>query len=231
LRSFGEQSPLFSKGFLKENAKLISQTLATPNLIEKCSSTLSLFGEAIETCRAAASISPPTKWCSPSAIVRCDTFQMPHDRGVYVEAKPFSIGFRIGHPQSLIDTARFGACAGNPILGATDYKLVHHASNGRDVCSFCMCPGGPVVAATSEPNRVVTIGMSQYSRAERNANAGIAVGITPEDYPVTLSRRINPESRRRIFPRASPITPSPRSAKRFRHSAARYAASTWRTPC
>jgi uncharacterized FAD-dependent dehydrogenase len=112
-----------------------------------------------------------------------DTFQMLHDRGVYVEAKPFSIGFRIEHPQSLIDTARFGACAGNPILGAADYKLVHHASNGRDVYSFCMCPGGTVVAATSEPNRVVTNGMSQYSRAERNANAGIVVGITPEDYP------------------------------------------------
>jgi uncharacterized FAD-dependent dehydrogenase len=112
-----------------------------------------------------------------------DTFQMLHDRGVYVEAKPFSIGFRIEHPQSLIDTARFGACAGNPILGAADYKLVYHASNGRDVYSFCMCPGGTVVAATSEPNRVVTNGMSQYSRAERNANAGILVGITPEDYP------------------------------------------------
>ena len=113
-----------------------------------------------------------------------DTFQMLHDRGVYVEAKPFSLGFRIEHPQSLIDVARFGGAAGNPILGAADYKLVHHASNGRDVYSFCMCPGGTVVAATSEENRVVTNGMSQYSRAERNANAGIVVGITPEkDYP------------------------------------------------
>jgi len=113
-----------------------------------------------------------------------DTFQMIHDRGVYVEAKPFSIGFRIEHPQSLIDVARFGPNAGHPILGAADYKLVHHASNGRDVYSFCMCPGGTVVAATSEENRVVTNGMSQYSRAERNANAGIVVGITPElDYP------------------------------------------------
>ncbi len=113
-----------------------------------------------------------------------DTFQMLHDRGVYVEAKPFSIGFRIEHPQSLIDVARFGPSAGNPILGAADYKLVHHAKNGRDVYSFCMCPGGTVVAATSEENRVVTNGMSQYSRAERNANAGIVVGITPEvDYP------------------------------------------------
>lgn len=113
-----------------------------------------------------------------------DTFQVLHDRGVYVEAKPFSIGFRIEHPQSLIDVARFGPSAGNPILGAADYKLVHHAANGRSVYSFCMCPGGQVVAATSEENRVVTNGMSQYSRAERNANSGIVVGITPEqDYP------------------------------------------------
>jgi uncharacterized FAD-dependent dehydrogenase len=113
-----------------------------------------------------------------------DTFQMLHDRGVYVEPKPFSLGFRIEHPQSLIDVARFGKSAGNPILGAADYKLVHHAKNGRDVYSFCMCPGGTVVAATSEVGRVVTNGMSQYSRAERNANAGIVVGITPEkDYP------------------------------------------------
>jgi uncharacterized protein len=112
-----------------------------------------------------------------------DTFQMLHDRGVYVEAKPFSIGFRIEHPQSLIDKCRFGPNAGNPILGAADYKLVHHCSNGRSVYSFCMCPGGTVVAATSEPGRVVTNGMSQYSRNERNANSGIVVGITPADYP------------------------------------------------
>jgi uncharacterized FAD-dependent dehydrogenase len=113
-----------------------------------------------------------------------DTFQMIHNRGVYVEAKPFSIGFRIEHPQSLIDAARFGNAAGHPILGAADYKLVHHAKNGRDVYSFCMCPGGTVVAAASEEGRVVTNGMSQYSRAERNANAGIVVGITPDkDYP------------------------------------------------
>jgi uncharacterized FAD-dependent dehydrogenase len=112
-----------------------------------------------------------------------DTFQVLHDRGVYVEAKPFSVGFRVEHPQSLIDTARFGPAAGNPLLGAADYKLVHHAANGRDVYSFCMCPGGTVVAATSEEGRVVTNGMSQYSRAERNANAGIVVGITPQDYP------------------------------------------------
>ena len=111
-----------------------------------------------------------------------DTFAMLHARGVFMEAKPFSIGFRIEHPQGLIDRARFGPNAGNPILGAADYKLVHHASNGRSVYSFCMCPGGTVVAATSEIGRVVTNGMSQYSRNERNANAGIVVGITPQDY-------------------------------------------------
>jgi uncharacterized protein len=112
-----------------------------------------------------------------------DTFQMLHDRGVYIEAKPFSLGFRIEHPQGLIDRSRFGKFAGHKELGAADYKVVHHCSNGRSVYSFCMCPGGTVVAATSEPGRVVTNGMSQYSRAERNANAGIVVGITPEDYP------------------------------------------------
>jgi uncharacterized protein len=111
-----------------------------------------------------------------------DTFEMLHRRGVAMEAKPFSVGFRIEHPQSLIDRARFGPNAGNPILGAADYKLVHHAKNGRSVYSFCMCPGGTVVAATSEAERVVTNGMSQYSRNERNANAGIVVGISPQDY-------------------------------------------------
>ncbi|MFP5409598.1 MAG: NAD(P)/FAD-dependent oxidoreductase [Gammaproteobacteria bacterium] len=112
-----------------------------------------------------------------------DTFEMLHARGVHLEAKPFSIGFRIEHPQSIIDRARLGPNAGNPLLGAADYKLVHHAKNGRAVYSFCMCPGGTVVAATSEPGRVVTNGMSQYSRNERNANAGIVVGITPADFP------------------------------------------------
>jgi uncharacterized FAD-dependent dehydrogenase len=112
-----------------------------------------------------------------------DTFQMLHDRGVYVEAKPFSIGLRIEHPQSIIDRCRFGPNAGHPLLGAADYKLVHHAGNGRSVYSFCMCPGGTVVAATSEPGRVVTNGMSQYSRNERNANSAIVVGVTPADYP------------------------------------------------
>lgn len=128
-----------------------------------------------------------------------DTFRMLHGRGVFMEAKPFSVGFRIEHPQSLIDRARLGKYAGHPKLGAADYKLVHHARNGRSVYSFCMCPGGTVVAATSEPNRVVTNGMSQYSRNERNANSGIVVGITPEvDYPggplagIELQERLSP---------------------------------------
>lgn len=112
-----------------------------------------------------------------------DTFKMLFDKKVYIEAKPFSIGFRIEHPQSAIDEARFGKNAGNEILGAADYKLVHHCDNGRSVYSFCMCPGGTVVAATSEEGRVVTNGMSQYSRNERNANSAIVVGISPEDYP------------------------------------------------
>jgi hypothetical protein len=118
-----------------------------------------------------------------------DSFEMLHARGVFIEAKPFSIGFRVEHPQGVIDRARWGKHTGHPLLGAADYKLVHHATNGagkgRAVYSFCMCPGGTVVAATSEPGRVVTNGMSQYSRNERNANAGIVVGITPEDFPTT----------------------------------------------
>jgi len=112
-----------------------------------------------------------------------DTFAMLWDRGVFMEAKPFSVGVRIEHPQSVIDRARWGRHAGHALLGAADYKLVHHAANGRAVYSFCMCPGGTVVAATSEPGRVVTNGMSQYSRNERNANAGMVVNVDPPDYP------------------------------------------------
>ncbi|HQT59593.1 MAG TPA: NAD(P)/FAD-dependent oxidoreductase [Acidiphilium sp.] len=125
-----------------------------------------------------------------------DTFAMLRDRGVHLDKKPFAIGFRIEHPQSVIDRARYGDHAGHKLLGAADYKLVHHAKNGRSAYSFCMCPGGTVVAATSEPGRVVTNGMSQYSRNERNANAGIVVGISPEDFPgdvlagVELQRRL-----------------------------------------
>jgi uncharacterized FAD-dependent dehydrogenase len=113
-----------------------------------------------------------------------DTFAMLHEKGVAMESKPFSIGVRIEHPQSLIDQARFGRFAGHPLLGAADYKLVYKAKNGRTAYSFCMCPGGQVVAATSEPGRVVTNGMSQYSRAERNANSGMVVEVFPErDFP------------------------------------------------
>ncbi|TVP63513.1 MAG: NAD(P)/FAD-dependent oxidoreductase [Leptolyngbya sp. LCM1.Bin17] len=129
-----------------------------------------------------------------------DTFQMLCDRGVYIEPKPFSIGFRIEHPQRMIDRCRFGDYAGHKRLGAADYKLVHHCKNGRSVYSFCMCPGGLVVAAASEPGRVVTNGMSQYSRNERNANSGIVVGITPDDYPghplagIALQRRLEAQA-------------------------------------
>jgi uncharacterized FAD-dependent dehydrogenase len=130
-------------------------------------------GERIETDHAVLALGHSAR----------DTFEALHARGVFMEPKPFSLGFRIEHPQSMIDRHRFGRFAGNPILGAADYKLVHHAGNGRSVYSFCMCPGGTVVAAASEPGRVVTNGMSQYSRNERNANAGIVVGITPADYP------------------------------------------------
>lgn len=112
-----------------------------------------------------------------------DTFQMLHKREVQIEAKPFSIGLRIEHPQTMIDKCRFGENAGNPILGAADYKLVHHSSNGRSVYSFCMCPGGTVLAAASEPGTVVTNGMSQYSRNASNANSAIVVEVFPDDYP------------------------------------------------
>ena len=112
-----------------------------------------------------------------------DTFEMLHHAGVYIEPKPFSIGFRVEHPQAVIDKCRLGSQVGHPMLGAADYSLVHHCANGRSVYSFCMCPGGQVVAATSEVGRVVTNGMSQYERSGKNANSGIVVGITPEDYP------------------------------------------------
>jgi len=131
-------------------------------------------GEVIETTHVVLAIGHSAR----------DTFEMLHARGVHIEPKPFSVGVRIEHPQSWIDRARFGACAKHPDLGAAAYTLSHHCSNGRTVYSFCMCPGGRVVAATSEPGRVVTNGMSQYSRAEFNANSGLVVGIDPErDYP------------------------------------------------
>ncbi len=129
-------------------------------------------GEHIETNHIALAIGHSAR----------DTFKMIFDEGVYIKAKPFSVGFRIEHEQSVIDEARFGDNAGNEILGAADYKLVHHCSNGRSVYSFCMCPGGTVVAAASEEGRLVTNGMSQYSRHERNANSAIVVGIEPSDF-------------------------------------------------
>lgn len=129
-------------------------------------------GEVLETKHIALAIGHSAR----------DTFTMLHEKGVFIKAKPFSVGFRIEHEQSVIDDARFGENAGNPILGAADYKLVHHCKNGRSVYSFCMCPGGTVVAAASEAGRLVTNGMSQYSRHERNANSAIVVGISPEDY-------------------------------------------------
>ena len=110
-----------------------------------------------------------------------DTFAMLERQGVAMTAKPFAVGFRIEHPQRLIDQARWGENAGHPQLGAAEYKLVHHAANGRCVYSFCMCPGGLVVGATSEPGRVVTNGMSQHSRNERNANSGLVVPVEQED--------------------------------------------------
>jgi uncharacterized FAD-dependent dehydrogenase len=110
-----------------------------------------------------------------------DTFAMLPAAGVTLETKPFSIGLRIEHPQALIDQARWGPFAGHPRLGSAEYKLVHHCENGRTAYSFCMCPGGLVVAATSEAGRVVTNGMSQHSRNERNANSAIVVGLEPAD--------------------------------------------------
>ncbi len=149
--------------------------------------------------------SAPTRssWRSATAPAtpsgRCSTRASPSSR------KPFSIGFRIEHPQALIDRCRFGAQAGHPVLGAADYKLVHHCANGRTVYSFCMCPGGTVVAAASEPGRVVTNGMSQYDRSERNANAGIVVGITPADYP---GRTRSPASSSSATGRSAPSRPA-----------------------
>jgi uncharacterized FAD-dependent dehydrogenase len=145
-----------------------------------------------------------------------DTFEMLVGRGVHAVPKPFSIGFRIEHPQSLIDAARFGESAGNAILGAADYKLVHHARNGRSIYSFCMCPGGTVVAATSELGRVVTNGMSQYSRRERNANAGIVCAISPADYPAR-------------FP--GDVLAGVALQRRWEEAAFRAGGETYRAPC
>lgn len=112
-----------------------------------------------------------------------ETFTMLHSLGVHMEAKPISIGVRVEHPQDLIDRTQYGKWAGHKLLGAAPYKFVHHAKrSGRAAYSFCMCPGGLVVAAASEPGGVVTNGMSSYARAEANANAGFMVDVQPEDY-------------------------------------------------
>jgi uncharacterized protein len=156
-----------------------------------------------------------------------DTFRMLHQRGVYIEPKPFSVGFRIEHPQSLIDQCRFGDYAGNATLGAADYKLVHHAGNGRSAYSFCMCPGGTVVAATSEVGRVVTNGMSQYSRNERNANAAIVVGIEPKDFgedvkaqPAGRHGFSTPLGRTRVYRRRRRLSGAGAEGRRFPRRAA-----------
>ena len=145
--------------------------------------------------RDGETIAAPAVVLAPGHSAR-DLFALLATRGVAMAAKPFSLGVRIEHPQGLIDRARFGAAERPAVLGAAEYRLVAHDAAGRDVYSFCMCPGGTVVAAASEPGRVVTNGMSQYSRAERNANAALVVAMTPErDYPgdplagIALQRR------------------------------------------
>ncbi len=159
--SKNETESTYNEESLKQEKQVTGLTLAN--------------GEYIETNHIALAVGHSAR----------DTFEMLFEQGVYIKAKPFSVGFRIEHEQSVIDEARFGKNAGNPILGAADYKLVHHCKNGRSVYSFCMCPGGTVVAAASEAGRLVTNGMSQYSRHERNANSAIVVGIEPEDFGVT----------------------------------------------
>jgi uncharacterized protein len=159
------------------------QQRVTDVLLEPLDGGLQLCGLTVLDGQTAESYELPTR----RAVMALghsarDTFAMLFERGVEMHAKPFSIGFRIEHPQPMIDEARWGRHAGAPALGAAEYKLVHHASNGRTVYSFCMCPGGTVVAATSEPGCVVTNGMSQHARNQRNANAGIVVGIEPEDF-------------------------------------------------
>ena len=167
--------------------KGISPSNASPEK-EDCSQNLIISALQVQDIATGAVHTLPTR----AAVLALghsarDTFAMLWDRGVFMEAKPFSVGVRIEHPQSVIDRARWGRHAGHPLLGAADYKLVHHAANGRAVYSFCMCPGGTVVAATSEPGRVVTNGMSQYSRNERNANAGMVVNVDPPDYPTDVA--------------------------------------------
>lgn len=110
------------------------------------------------------------------------TFEALHAQGVSMEAKALSIGVRVEHPQSVIDKTQYGKWAGDARLGTAPYKFAHHGRDGRTAYSFCMCPGGLVVAAASEPGGLVTNGMSSYARAESNANAGFMVDVQPADY-------------------------------------------------
>ena len=111
-----------------------------------------------------------------------DTFEMLYRRGVYMTQKPFSVGARIEHKQTMINAAQYGAAAQSPYLGAADYKLAVHLPSGRSAYTFCMCPGGTVVAAASEPGRVVTNGMSEFARDKENANAALLVGVGEADF-------------------------------------------------
>lgn len=112
-----------------------------------------------------------------------DTYEVLHRRGVAMSPKAFSIGVRIEHPQTVIDRAQYGNYAGHTALGAADYKLAYHSHSGRSAYTFCMCPGGYVVAAASEAGGVVTNGMSEFSRNSENANSALLVGVTPDDFP------------------------------------------------
>jgi len=111
-----------------------------------------------------------------------DTFEMLHHNGIAMESKPFSVGVRIEHPQPLIDRAQYGDFAGLPAMGAADYKLSARTRDGRGVYTFCMCPGGHVVAAASEPDSIVTNGMSYFARDAANANSAVLVSVSPADY-------------------------------------------------
>ena len=111
-----------------------------------------------------------------------DTFAMLHDWGVPMEAKPFAVGVRIEHPQAAVNAAQYRQYAGHPGLPASSYKLSCHLPNGRSAFSFCVCPGGEVVAAASEPGRVVTNGMSEFARGKENINGALLVNVTPEDF-------------------------------------------------
>ena len=112
-----------------------------------------------------------------------DTFRMVHDAGFAMERKPFAVGVRIEHPQALINRSQYGPAHEHPALGAADYKLAVHTKAGRGVYTFCMCPGGEVVAAASEEGGVCVNGMSRFARDGENANSALLVGVEPTDFP------------------------------------------------